>query len=264
MTTDNGSLVTRKLFFTVITGKYDALREPSVISDGWDYACFTDQGVSGRQGIWEMIDVRDKLSKYPRDPKKRAAMIFIRYFDFVDEGYDIVVHGDANLKMNIGIEEFCEQHFDPAVHDVALCHHGCRNCAYEEAEECKRLGYDWASIIDRQMDLYRREGFPEQRGLHTTQIVIRRNNSEALREFCVLWSDEVLKHSKRMQLSLDYALWRSKANVRVSEMDWKALFLDRKELERLRHSQNIRGQWTKFVRFWLSRINKSLRPRAKR
>ena len=264
MTVDNGSLATRKLLFTVITGKYDSLRQPSVISEGWNYACFTDQDVSGRQGVWEMIDVRDKLSKFPRNPKKRAAMIFIRYFDFVDERYDIVASADANLEINLGIEEFCRAHFNPALHDIALCQHGDRDCAYEEAEECKRLGYDWAGIIDRQMESYRRSGFPERQGLFATQVVIRKSHSKALRNVCRTWADEVLEHSKRIQLSLNYALWRCEDKVRISEIDWNALFLERKELQILRHSQNARGQWTKFVRFWLSLLNSALPPEGKR
>lgn len=250
--------MTRKLFFTVITGKYDSLRQPLLVSDGWDYVCFTDQAVSGRQGIWEMVDVREKLSSFSRNPKKRAAMVFIRYFDFIDAGYDIVASADANLKINLGIEEFCRAHFNPALHDIALCHHGERDCAYEEAEVCKRLGYDWARIIDRQMETYRQEGFPERQGLYATQLIIRKSHSEALRNVCKTWADEVLTHSKRIQLSLNYALWRCDNKVRVSEIDWNALFLRRKELEILMHSQNPRGQWTKIMRFWLSLLNRAI------
>ena len=88
---DNGLPTTKKLFFTVITGNYDALRQPCVVSDGWEYVCFTDKAASGRHGVWQMVDVRDKLSRFPRDPKKRAAMISIRYFDFVDSGKNCIM-----------------------------------------------------------------------------------------------------------------------------------------------------------------------------
>ena len=252
---DNGLPTTKKLFFTVITGNYDALRQPCVVSDGWEYVCFTDKAASGRHGVWQMVDVRDKLSRFPRDPKKRAAMISIRYFDFVDSAYDIVASADANLKLNPGIDEFCREHFDLSLHDLALCKHGDRDCAYEEAEECKRLGYDRAGIIDRQMNTYRREGYPEHHGLGMTGIMIRNGHSESLREFCRVWASQVIAHSKRVQLSLNYALWRSGCQVRLSNIDWNRTFIDRKEIEILMHSQSLRGQWTKLLRSWRSLAN---------
>ena len=32
----------RKVAYTYIIGNYDSLKEPSVITEGWDYICFTD------------------------------------------------------------------------------------------------------------------------------------------------------------------------------------------------------------------------------
>ena len=45
-----------KVCYTVLFGDYEELKEPTIISDGWRYVCFTDQPL--KSDVWEIVTVK--------------------------------------------------------------------------------------------------------------------------------------------------------------------------------------------------------------
>ena len=63
--------------------------------------------------------------------------------------------------------------------------------------------------MQKQIDLYKKEGFPKHFGLNETNVIIRRKN-ESVRKVMDLWEDFLRKYSHRDQMSFNYVLWKLK------------------------------------------------------
>ncbi len=82
-----------------------------------------------------------------------------------------------------------------------------RDCIYDEATVCIRLGKDDPEIIRRQMERFRAVGLPRHAGLITGTFLIREHNRPMLRELGERWFDTVLHGSRRDQLAFNYVAW---------------------------------------------------------
>jgi len=76
------------------------------------------------------------------------------------------------------------------------------------AQNVIRAKKDNPEIVNKQMEKYHREGYPEHNGLLSSQVLIRRRNDKNLRKHCRLWLREINRHSQRDQLSFNYTLWK--------------------------------------------------------
>lgn len=83
-----------------------------------------------------------------------------------------------------------------------------RHCIYDEAEMCKRLHKDSAVVIDAQMSRYRNEGYPVKAGMIESGVILRKHNDPRCKALCNMWAAEVMKHSRRDQLSFNYICWK--------------------------------------------------------
>ncbi len=208
----------KKAIYTFIINDYDDLKDPLSIADGWDYICFTDNP-DMVSNTWKIIYLDQKrLQKKLKNPKKTAMLIMIEYFKLIPKQYDIVVSIGGQIMINTDLNEFITKHFDQNKHDLAICKHPERDCIYDEAEICKILNKDNASIIDKQTTYYRRKGYPAHNGLFMTGIIIRKNSSKNLKKVCKIWSHEVQKWSKRDQLSLNYSIWKSRHPISINTL----------------------------------------------
>ena len=94
-----------------------------------------------------------------------------------------------------------------ADHDICLFKHMQRNCVYQELEACVRLKKDRPEIMRRQVDDYRREGYPHNNGLVETGALLRRH-TKAVKDFNEAWWQELRHKSLRDQLSFNYVAWK--------------------------------------------------------
>ena len=99
-----------------------------------------------------------------------------------------------------------------------------RNCAYKEAETIFQLGEknmqitpergilnykDNPNIIKQQMERYSMVGFPQDNGLITGMVILRRHNEKDCIETMEDWWTEIKYNSKRDQLSFNYCAWKN-------------------------------------------------------
>jgi hypothetical protein len=211
----------KRVVFTYIMGDYDELKEPKVVSPGWDYLCLTDTpGL--RSSVWQIIPLSPRdFEPYEHEPlKKRVKLIRMLYWQFLPSHYEVSLSIDANITINIDLNELIPAYFDPATHDLALCVHPDRDCIYQESEACKRYRKDQPEILDAHVARYRQEGYPEHNGLYATTFMLRRHDSQALSTLGPLWAEELSKGSQRDQMSLNYVLWKMKEKPLIQGLDW--------------------------------------------
>lgn len=191
--------------YTAIIGDLDTLRDPEYIDEGVDYICFTDNPEENSQ-IWkhrpaELVD---------GDPTRTARHYkVLSHHHFPEYRYSLWLDGTLVLRYS-PVDLIGEYLKDT---DIALHSHYVRQCIYDEARECIRLRMDLVKTLQRQVDTYRRKGFPENEGLYETGVLLRRH-SETVSELNERWWKEIKLHSTRDQISFPYVKWKN--NMAVS------------------------------------------------
>lgn len=205
----------RKIVYTCISGNYDLLREPTYITPGWEYICFTDQKLSSN--VWKILPLPEEIAKdITLNQVKRQRIIKINPDKFLGD-YDVCIWVDSNLIIKKSLDELCEK-FNS---DLCVTKHPQRDCIYEESKAIIKYRKDKMKNMQPLIDIYKKEGFPAHFGLNETNIIIRHKNDK-VREVMDLWENLLRKYSHRDQMSFNYVLWKlgyKIKNIQPSERD---------------------------------------------
>lgn len=180
--------------YTSIFGPYDDLKEPLVVTEGWQYICFTDQPLTSK--VWQ-IEKRELIG----DARMTSKHYKILFHEHIKERYSMWV--DASFIINCDLSEFWKRFIPP----FTLLQHPSRNCVYKEGDACMRNRRCDPSLIQSQIDRYRREGLPKNNGMAASGIMMRERTEETI-EFSKLWYDELKNGCTRDQISYAYADWK--------------------------------------------------------
>lgn len=197
----------KQVIYTVLTGKYEELRQPMCIHPDFEYICFTDVLKDERNGVWLMREIpkvtQDK-ARLSRFPKMRP--------DLLLPDFEYSLYMDANL---------CIQNVDIYIRVLDLIKknvlwagvkHPLRDCVYEEAFEVL-FGRRYEKKIRRglrEMKFLLKEGFPSHYGMYEANIIFRSHKNPVIEEQGLLWWQMLCSYSKRDQFALSYTLWKKK------------------------------------------------------
>lgn len=183
----------KKTIYTVLTGQTDNLKEPTKITPGWRYICYTDDP-NLKSDLWEIVLVDSVESKKTS-----------RYYKTHPPEADLTVYVDATFVIKGDLNRFALSKTD----GIWLNSHPQRQCAFEEARIVKDKNLDDHSVIDSQIERYRSEGFPEQWGLWRCGIMVRDSRNPLVQKLNETWWNEIEQGSWRDQISFPYACWKS-------------------------------------------------------
>lgn len=206
-----------KVIFTVLTGGYDNLIDPLVISEGWDYICFTDDPKI-KSDVWKIIQIENEnsLSAY-----KIARVYKLNPHKYLDK-YDISIHIDCNARIIYDLNKLEDEIINKNV-DINLAKHRHRNCLYQEAGACITFNRGNKQEILNQVEEYKSKGMPENFGLYSCGFQYRNLKSERLEEFSNEWVNQILKYSVRDQISFPYVLWKI-GNIKINLLNWNLIY----------------------------------------
>ena len=105
--------------------------------------------------------------------------------------------------------------------DIAVFKHHTRDCLFQEAQECIRLGLDDEVVIQRHIERYR--GFPEHKGLYQCGMILRRHTPK-IKRLNEAWFAQYMTGCKRDQVSFPYVL--EKEGVPIFAIDSHAYLHD--------------------------------------
>lgn len=218
----------KNALITCIVGGYDWLKDPVVVTAGWDYLCFSDRGLGS--AIWQARPLPE-LPVGPDDPKRYSSLFKILHHRFIDAEYDTCITIDGSMTVNACLDRFLGE-FRPGEADLVLARHPDRKCVFDEAEAVIGFHLDDPAVVRAQMRRYAAGGMPAAAGLFGTRVMAKKNRSAPLRALCEDWGDEVQHGSRRDQLALPYVLWRWKRDGRepvdVAAFDFEDVFRRRK------------------------------------
>jgi hypothetical protein len=164
-----------------------------------DYICFTDDAEL-RSDVWKFVLVEDRST----DPARLSKRYKHQPHLFLPQ-YESSLYIDNTIKLKVKPSTIFDR-FE--AHEMAMLRHPYRDCIYDEAAQVIRARYDDPDIIQRQIEAYREVGYPERNGLHAAGFLLRRHDSASVQEACALWNAQVMKYSKRDQLSWNFCAWK--------------------------------------------------------
>lgn len=190
----------RLAVYTAIFNRRDNFKEPP--QGNFDYIVFTDDLhiPPKTRAVVKWI-----AKPVPGNPVKSARKIKALSHVFLPE-YEYTVWMDGSLIMKKDIAPYFERSLQNV--DIGVHANPFRKCIFEEAEAVLTYQFEKQEIVQRVVNRYRQEGFPENHGLAATGVLFRKNRSSDVVRFNQAWWNEIAAHSQRDQLSFNYVMWK--------------------------------------------------------
>lgn len=142
------------------------------------------------------------------------------------QGYDWVIYLDNNARFTLSpdriLRRVLREHPDGPPGRY-LFRHRRRDCAWDEAAECHRLGTLTADQLARIRAEFARADFPRRAGLYVNTCLIQRMGSPETDALNDAWFASLTTHTRRDQVMLPYLLRQMETPFRVLKpkiKDW--------------------------------------------
>lgn len=201
-----------------IFGGYDDIKKPRYIDElvkECDFIYFTDNDSLNCE-FGRII----KVPKKSMDPQRNARYYKIIGYEKYTTSYDFVLWIDANYE--IIAKSFLTLIESLKKFEVSTIVHSDRDCLYDEANWVITAKRDNSNKVIKQIQAFKKKGFPSHYGLAATCFLLRKNSS-ITKQFNKKWWLIVKKGSKRDQLSFDYCRWIFRDHVCFGflNMSWR-------------------------------------------
>ena len=209
--------------YTSIYGNKDTLKDPLVQNKDFDYVCFTDNE-DIKSDAWKII-YKDAIHE---DPVRSAKIFKIKPHEYLQD-YEISLWVDANFIIKNDLKSFFDKsQYLKNANMLLFEHDQGRNCIYDEAEIISFSKKDNPDVVKAQMQKYKSDNYPAQRGLSANSIMLKKHNECAMIDLANMWWKEVENFSRRDQLSLYYCTWKldikhyllKYPNIDIRNNDW--------------------------------------------
>jgi len=183
-----------KICYTAIFGDYEELKEPTPVTPGWRYICYTDQPL--KSDVWEIVQMK------VIDTPQRTAR-WVKIMGWVDWQFSMWV--DASFQINCDLNEWWALRFKSP---FSAARHPLRSDIYAEARSCIINNRGDNGKVQKQDDRYRAMHFPMNTGIITSGIMLRENTPECI-DLHEKWWSELSRESVRDQLSFAFVSYGS-------------------------------------------------------
>ncbi len=212
----------RIVVYTAIFGTKAGLIKQPKFSDV-DYVCFTDNETL-KSKLW---DVRLVKGQIDGDPTRNN-----RYYKInphkVFPKYDISIYVDGNFLIIGDVISLIKSSLKD--NDMSCFNHSQttsdkRDCIYDEYEAILRMGEekgdykDDPDIMLKQINTFKKEGYPKNNGLIVGGVLIRRHHKPKVVGTMDDWWQILLTGSKRDQLSFNYVAWKNNFQYKLLNGD---------------------------------------------
>ena len=207
---------TNKVVYTAILTNYDDIKEPTIVTPGWDYICFTDQDL--QSNVWQIHKI-----DYEGDPQRMARRIKILFHEYIKHEYSFWL--DAAFHIRVDLNDFWKRYW---MNPFSVPEHPARNDIFREIESCLANQRGNPDDLIRQKSDYEKLNLKRFNGIITSGVMMRRN-TEQVRELCEMWWAELSKYSTRDQV----AFAKVAQNWRIPMYRWD--YSQSKELKYIKH-----------------------------
>ncbi len=225
----------KKVIYTTISNNYDCLNLHVYLNPDYRYVCFTDNQWYLRRkvvGPWEVRPLpftKLDVSRNSRYPKLHPHVLFPEYQE------SIYVDANVVFKTNL-LFEAAEALSSQKDVFLAIPPHRCRDCIYDELDECLIHKKDKEDVLLRHKAFLEQENYPRHWGLTENNVIYRKHHHPLCIKIMSEWWEMLERYSRRDQLSLFYVLWKN--NQQMTFLLKKAIKADKPNF-RLYHHNNV-------------------------
>lgn len=194
------------IVYTANIGEYDLFNHPSVVDPNVRYILFTDNKFF-KSDVWEVCHI-DFLEWLPDDRLKSRYIKINPHIILPEHDISIWIDHTFTPKVSNFANMLKENNFD----SISIYKHRIRKCIYDEGHKVIEAKKEHPSIVDKQMNKYKDEGYPKNNGLFETGFIFRKND-EKLKTYNNIWWSEIINGSGRDQLSQNYVSWKTGISV---------------------------------------------------
>ena len=191
--------------YTSIFGNYDPLCEPLYVSPYCDYYAITDQTIPS-DSVWKAIDTSsiEGFSNLDNYHKSKYCKMFPH---ILFPEYDCSIWVDGNVQIVADLFPLYDR--IPETHIIGMFQNPKHNCIYTESSYNVFLGNVNTKQMKRQIETYKKEGFPKQFGLREFSIIVRKHHDPICIKLMNDWWTQVNTFTMRDQISFPYVLWKN-------------------------------------------------------
>ena len=210
----------RLCVYTTLIGDYEYLNDqPLSKNTDIKFACLTDNK-NLTSDTWSIVNV-DPI--FAMDPIRSQRLVKFNPWEYLRD-YDASLYIDNSVRLLVPPEDIFAQH--SVEQGMTLPAHSFRQSVLDEFLEVARLGFDDQFRIFEQLNHYQIEcpNILKERPFWAA-ILIREHASPSVRRMAHIWSAQVLRYSRRDQLSINLAIRRAGLTPKVLEIDNMASWL---------------------------------------
>jgi len=198
----------RVAVYTAVFGNYDSIKEPMYINPQCDYFIFTD-GEVPKDSIWKKVDYNrfDQLKGMDGYHLSKYIKMFPHIFF---ENYKYSIWIDGNIQVASDLLPLVKRMGNK---DIAMFGNREHDCIYTEARYLVFYHRVEKKSVKKQMDFYKREGFPKHYGMRECSIIIRNHSSKLCKKVMQEWWEQTQLFTMRDQMSLTYVLWKNHLTI---------------------------------------------------
>jgi len=250
---DDDKKMKKFVLYTARFGSPGRFNFPGISIPNVDKFFFTDLDV--KSGCHQMIPVRKgefvkndfyEIKKINLDhlssvPVRRQRFVKICIPDEIFDNYEYSIYADCKRPFSFDFDWLLSC-LKPES-DFLVSRHRKRDCIYDEGMICIKKRRDRKAIILEQLDYYRSENYPAHNGLYASFWLFRRH-TKRLKEFSMLWWEQLTNYSLRDQISLPYVAWKHDMKISIYEKSSKILQDQIKgKSAKLINQENFKKNW---------------------
>lgn len=188
----------RNVVYTCMFGHSEHFEDRDYGDPDVDYICFTDDAELAPKN-WRTIVVRHPSMDPARFSKRHKHLPHLCL-----TSYERSIYVDNTVKLKVEPSSIFKRFAD---HNLVMLKHPRRDCVYDEAVAVTRYHLDDPQVVQRQMEIYKKSGYPERNGLNAAGFLLRTHASETVAKAMLEWHSQLLLYSKRDQLGWNFAAW---------------------------------------------------------
>lgn len=193
----------KKAIYTCIIGAYDNLLQPEVVDESFDYILFVKRGMKTceRIGVWQIRELEQEgedntiLSRFP---KMQPYLVLPEY------DYSLWIDGNIAIRSE-AFYDVVNQKVERGVAYSGVKHPN-KDCVYQDIEACVHAMRDKSRHIFHALRFLLKVKFPSHYGMYENNIILRRHDSEKVRQFGKMWWELYLQYPRRDQFTAPYCL----------------------------------------------------------
>ena len=203
----------KKCIYSVLLGDYEKFTDPNYkVNDETDLKLFTDNP-SLKSEHWDIILIEPR---FPCDIIRSSRYLKILGPKLL-QNYESSLYLDNTVKLKIEPDEFIDSVLKN--HDFALPVHSFRDSVISEFDTVQKLGYDDFTRVYEQLFHYQNCASRVLKERPYWCAILARKHTVQVIQTMELWWDQVLRYSRRDQLSINYALSKTQLAVNAIQID---------------------------------------------